>query len=189
MSIILKLFYIFFKVGLFGFGGGYVILPMIFQEIQKLGIMSASEFSDVVALSNITPGPIAINAATYVGFKAAGIPGAITATIAVSLPSFIIITIIIVFLNKFRKSQTVGAILEGIKPATVGLIASTVVFFSQTSLFKEGFFSLDMFDSPLSYVSIPAVLIFSVSIFLTQKFKIGPIVITLLGGVLGILII
>lgn len=189
MSLILKLFYIFFKVGLFGFGGGYVILPMIFQEIQKLGIMSASEFSDVVALSNITPGPIAINAATYVGYRTAGIPGAISATIGVAMPSFIIITIIIAFLNKFRKSETVRAVLEGIKPATVGLIASTVVFFSQTSLFKEGFFNLDMFNSPLSYVSIPAIIIFSVSIFLTLKFKIGPITITLLGAVLGILII
>lgn len=185
MDVILKLAFIFFKVGLFGFGGGYAILPMIFQEIQKFGMMSAAEFSNLVALSQMTPGPIAINASTYVGFKAAGLAGAIVATIAVIIPSLIIVHIVIAFLNKFRSSPVVMAVLNGIRPATVGLIASAVVFFSQTSIVKEGFLNSQMLKKPLNYISIPAVFIFVLTIVLTKKFKIGPITMTVLAALIG----
>ena len=185
MVTILKLAYVFFKVGLFGFGGGYAILPMIFQEIQKFGMMSAAEFSNLVALSQMTPGPIAINASTYVGYKAAGMAGAIVATLAVIVPSFIIINIVIAFLNKFRTSPVITAVLRGIKPATVGLIASAVIFFSQTSIFKEGISISEIVKKPLDYISLPAVFIFALTILLTKKFKIGPITMTVLAAVIG----
>ena len=94
----LQLFYIFFKVGLLGFGGGYAILPMIYQEIQTFGFISHDDFSNLVALSQVTPGPIAINAATFVGFKTAGTLGAIVATTAVCLPSFLLITLVLHFM-------------------------------------------------------------------------------------------
>lgn len=185
----IKLFYVFFKVGFFSFGGGYAMLPMIYQEIQAFDLMPAREFSDIVALSQMTPGPIAVNAATYVGYKSSGFLGAVLATIGVALPSFIIILIIAAFINKFKSSPVIKAILEGIRPATVGLIAAAVVFFSKTSLFNEGFFSVKMFQNPLSYISIPSLIIFALTIIGTNKYKIGPITLTVLAGILGAVIL
>ena len=86
--IYVTLFAMFFRIGLFSFGGGLAMLPLIFQSVKDFGMMTTSEFSDLVALSQVTPGPIAVNAATYVGFNGAGIPGALAATLGVALPSF-----------------------------------------------------------------------------------------------------
>ena len=185
----MHIFYIFFKIGLFAFGGGYVILPMIYQDIQSFGLMEASEFSNIVALSQMTPGPIAINGATYVGFKSLGFLGAVSATIGVSLPAIIIIMIITLFINKFKESPIVQAVLSGIRPATVGMIASAVLFFANTSIFKEGFFSLSMFKNPIEFISIPSIIIFILTIICTVKFKMGPITLTVLGGILGVFIL
>jgi len=107
----LKLFVSFFKVGLFSFGGGYAMLPMIYQEIDAFGL-TMKEFSDVVAISQMTPGPIAVNAATYVGYKAAGFLGSAFATLGVSLPSFILISIIVLVFNKFKTNSIVQSALE-----------------------------------------------------------------------------
>ncbi|MDP4143608.1 MAG: chromate transporter [Bacillota bacterium] len=185
----LKLLFVFFKLGVFSFGGGYVMLPMIYQDIQTFGLMSPSEFSNVVALSQMTPGPIAVNAATYVGYRYDGVWGAVFATIGVSLPAFIIILLVAAFIKKFKTSGAVQAVLLGIRPATVGLIASAVIFFSQTSIFKEGFFSTKMFSNPLHYISIPAVIIFAATIVCTRKFKMGPITLTILAGIVGAFIL
>lgn len=183
--ILFKLFYIFFKIGLFSFGGGYAMLPMIYQDIQAFSIMDASEFSNVVALSQMTPGPIAVNAATYVGFKSAGIWGSIAATIGVSLPSIIIVLIVSAFLEKFKHSPVIKGILSGISPATVGLIASAVIFFSESSIIKEGLLSTNFIKNPLNYISIPGLIIFGLTIIATKKFKADPILLTILAGVLG----
>lgn len=182
------LFNIFLKLGLFSFGGGLVMLPLIFQEIQTFNIMTGEEFSNLVALSQMTPGPIAVNAATYVGEQYAGVIGAFIATIAVSLPSFLIVIIIARFLDRFKSSQLVQGILSGIRPASIGLLASAVVFLSQTSIFKNGFFTKNMLNAPLNYIDLPSVLIFFIIIFLAYKFKIGPILLTILGGIAGIFI-
>ncbi len=187
MIAYLKLFYIFFKIGLFSFGGGYAMLPMIYQDIQTFGLMGAHEFSNVVALSQMTPGPVAVNAATYVGFKSAGFFGAVFATIGVSLPSFIIIILIASFIKKFKTNPVVAAVLSGIRPATVGLITSAVFFFANTSIIHQGFFSLKMFHAPLRYISIPGMVIFAF-VLIGTRFKLGPILLTILGGILGMLI-
>lgn len=189
MMLYLKLFYIFFKVGLFAFGGGYAILPMIYQEVQSFGLMSAREFSDIVALSQMTPGPIAVNAATYVGFKAAGLMGALIATLGVTAPAFAIMLTVIALLNKFKESKVVQAVLSGIRPATVGMIAATVVFFAKTSIISEDFFTLKMFSNPLKYVSLPALIIFALTIFCTKRFKMDPILLTVLAGIAGAFIL
>ena len=183
-----ELFYIFFKIGLFSFGGGLVMLPLIFQEIQAFNIMPTQEFSNLVALSQMTPGPIAVNAATYVGDKYAGALGAIFATIGVSLPSFLIIIMIARFLNKFKENEIVQGILSGIRPATIGLLGSAIVFLSETSIFREGFYSLEVMKNPFDYISIPSIAIFALIFFLSYRFKIGPILLTVLGGFLGIAI-
>lgn len=185
----LQLFYVFFKVGLFSFGGGYVMLPMIYKEIGTFNLMSAREFSDVVALSQMTPGPIAVNAATYVGYKTAGFLGAIFATLGVSLPCMIIVLIVSAFFYKFKSSKVVQAVLSGIRPATVGMIASAVIFFSQNSIFTANIFSSELFRNPLKVISIPALIIFGLTIFCTKKLKMGPITLTLLAGIVGAFIL
>ncbi len=185
--IYLKLFYIFFKVGLIGFGGGYAILPMIYQDVQAFGIITADEFSNLVALSQVTPGPIAINAATYVGFKSAGLLGAIVASVGVSMPSFILIMIVMSFINRFKENRVVQAVLAGIKPATIGLMASAFMFMATTALFNDEV-SICNFKSIFDNVNIVAVAIFILIFALIRLTRLGAITLTLLGGVLGVVV-
>ena len=133
----LELFLTFFQIGLFGFGGGYAMLSMIQGEVvTSHGWLSSAEFTDIVAISQMTPGPIGINSATYVGYTAAinagyshvwGILGSITATFAVVLPSFIVILIISALLKNFLKYKGVGAFLSGVRPCVVSLILGTAI--------------------------------------------------------------
>lgn len=186
--IYLQLFIIFFKVGLFGFGGGYAILSLIYQDIQVFGTLSADDFSNLVALSQVTPGPIAINAATFVGMKTAGLFGAIVATTAVSMPSFILIMLAIAFINKFKNNRNVQYILQGIKPATVGLMASAFIFMATTALWRDSD-SINWLniDSITEHFDIVGVAIFCLTYLLLKVTKLGAIKLTLLGGALGVL--
>jgi chromate transporter len=182
-----RLFFVFFKVGLFSFGGGYVMLPMIYQDIQTFSLMPAQEFSNVVALSQMTPGPIAVNAATYVGYRAGGLGGAIWATLGVSLPSLLIIMLIVALLDKFKHSLAVQAVLQGIRPATVGLLGSAVVFFAATSLVNGAFPGIELRELE-SYFNFPALVIFGLTLIAAKKTKLGPIALTILAGIAGALI-
>ncbi|MGN0711260.1 MAG: chromate transporter [Anaerovoracaceae bacterium] len=180
--ILLTLFLTFFRIGIFSFGGGLAMLPLIFQTVQDFGFMSAEEFSNLVALSQITPGPVAVNAATFIGFSFAGLPGALTATLGVSLPSFLLIITVIKFLDKFNENKGLEAAFTGIRPATVGLIAAAAVFVGQTSMIKEGAGDL------LSRVEIVPCLIFIGAFVLISKFKISPVKIILVTAVIGAVI-
>lgn len=182
---LLTLFYIFFKLGLFSFGGGYVILPLMYQEMQNFGIMSPQEFSDLVALSQITPGPIALNGATYVGYQYAGTLGAIVATLAVSLPSLFIILIVFACLERFKHSHRVQAFLGGVRPATVGLIAAAVIFFAQSSVLMTDSL-MALFLQPVQYVNPVGLAIAVLSGVILVRFKVSPIAVSLIGGLLGI---
>ena len=124
--IYLQLFYTFFKIGLFGFGGGYAMLSMIQGEVvTRYGWVSSQEFTDIVAISQMTPGPIGINAATYVGFTSTGsVWGSVIATFAVVLPSFILMLTISKFFLKYQKHPVVESIFNGLRPAVVALIAA-----------------------------------------------------------------
>ena len=105
MSSLIKLFLSFFKIGLFSFGGGYAMLPLIKKEIIEVhGWLTNAEFIDIIAISEMTPGPIAINSATFLGYRISGILGSVVSTIAVVLPSFIIMSLIFHFVNKFKDS-------------------------------------------------------------------------------------
>ena len=116
-----QLFYTFFKIGLFGFGGGYAMLSMIQGEVvTRYGWLTPQEFTDIVAISQMTPGPIGINSATYVGFTATGsIWGSVIATFAVVLPSFILMLVISKFFLKYQKHPAVEAVFSGLRPAVV----------------------------------------------------------------------
>jgi chromate transporter len=183
MSVYLSLFLIFFRIGIFGFGGGYAMLPLIFQSIQNFGVMTAEEFSDLVALSQVTPGPIIVNAATYVGFNTAGVFGAAAAVFGVVLPSFILVLTTMHFLKKFKESRLVQGAFSGIRPATVGLIAAASVFLAQTSIVNGSL--LEFSGEATDYVNVLPFAVFLCTIVLVGKFKVSPIFIMLIMGVTG----
>ena len=184
-----NLFIMFFRIGFFSFGGGYAMLPLIFQGVQDFGIMTAAEFSRLVALSQVTPGPIAVNAATYVGYQYAGIGGAFVATAGVTLPSFVLVLIAMHFIRRFQESQALNAVLTGIRPATVGMIASAVIFLAENSLFNGSVFSINVIQHGKDYINLLPCIIFIGTIVLAGKFNIGPIKLTVIAGIIGALIV
>lgn len=136
--ICIELFLMFFKIGLFTFGGGYAMLPLIQQEIAARGWLSQAELVNFIAVSESTPGPFAVNISTYVGAEVGGVLGALSATVGVVLPSFIIILIVARCFDRFRQSRIVRGCMEGLKPAVVGLIAAAAVSVASAALFPAG---------------------------------------------------
>ena len=179
--IFLYLFYTFCKIGLFGFGGGYAMLSMIQGEVvTRYNWISASEFTDIIAISQMTPGPIGINSATYVGYTAVlnagyneswAIFGSCIATFAVVFPSFILMVIISRFFLKYQKHPVVEAVFKGLRPAVVGLLAANF-----------GSYQIDL------YQFIISIIIFLVTFIGTRKYKINPILMIILCGVAGFLL-
>ena len=178
----LQLFYTFFKIGMFGFGGGYAMLSMIQGEVvTRYGWLTAQEFTDIVAVSQMTPGPIGINTATYVGFTATGsVWGSLIATFAVVLPSFILMLAISKFFLKYQKHPAVEAVFSGLRPAVVGLLASAALLLMNK----------DNFGAPQEDVQAFAVscLIFLVAFIGTRKYKVSPILMIVACGVAGLLL-
>ena len=187
MMIFLELFYTFLKIGLFSFGGGYGMLSVIQGEVvTRHSWISSSEFADIVAVSQMTPGPIGINSATYVGYTAVvnsggteimGILGSLTASFAVMLPSVVLMLIVSRFFVKYKGSSSVEAVFKGIRPAVVGLIASAALLL----MTKDNFGSLS--ENTLQFwVSVTLF----VAAFIAMKFfKISPLLLLLLAGVFG----
>ncbi|MEG0647564.1 MAG: chromate transporter [Bacteroides sp.] len=178
----LQLFYTFFKIGLFGFGGGYAMLSMIQGEVvTQYGWLSSQEFTDIVAISQMTPGPIGINAATYVGYTASGnVWGSVIATFAVILPSFILMLTISKFFLKYQKHPTVEFVFKGLRPAVVGLLASAALVLMNTENFGSP--STDM------YSFVVSVILFLIAFIGTRKFRINPILIIVACGIAGLLL-
>ncbi|NLD20606.1 MAG: chromate transporter [Clostridiales bacterium] len=183
--IYLHLFTMFFRVGAFSFGGGMAMLPLIFQSVQDFGIMTSNEFSDLVAISQVTPGPIAVNAATYVGLMAAGIPGALVSTMGVCLPSFAIMLIVCRLMDRFKDNRALQGAFFGIRPVTVGLIGSAVIFVSETVLINGTLISKELFTVGLDYFNFMPIIIFGVTVVLVGMLKWRPIVVMIVMGVAG----
>ena len=182
--IYLELFLTFFMIGAFTFGGGYAMLPMIQEQVGlRWGhIISQEAMVDFVAVSESTPGPFAINMATFVGNQVGGVLGSAMATLGVVLPSFIIILIVVKIYDQFRKSKLVKGAMSGLKPAVVGLIANAILGVFITVFFPAGW-NLAVFTSPAFYVSLG---IFLVMLLLAFK-KLHPILVIVLSAVLGII--
>ena len=125
--IYLELFYTFFLIGLFTFGGGYAMIPMISEQVVGKGWISNNTLTDFIAVSEVTPGPFAINISTFIGSEVGGIFGAVCATIGVILPSLIVIIIVAILMNKFIKNRFVQGALSGVKPIVLSLILSTAI--------------------------------------------------------------
>lgn len=182
--IYLELFLTFFMIGAFTFGGGYAMLPMIQEQVGlRWGhIISQEAMVDFVAVSESTPGPFAINMATFVGNQVGGVLGSALATLGVVLPSFIIILIVVKIYDQFRKSKLVKGAMSGLKPAVVGLIANAILGVFITVFFPAGW-NLAVFTTPVFYVSLG---IFLVMLLLAFK-KLHPILVIVLSAVLGII--
>lgn len=199
--IYLRLFLSFFKVGLLGFGGGLAIVRLIYDSIQPFMDISREMFANIVAISQITPGPLAVNTATYVGYEAAGIFGSLCATLGVILPEFIIVSIVARMIQKFKDSKFVQGAMNGIRPAVMGLIGAAVVTLIVPSLAGESRLGAGIFaklgwdlsqgvigQMMASPVDIIAVLITAATVLLVAKFKKSPFIVLIIMGCLGALL-
>ena len=183
--IYLQLFISFFKVGAFAFGGGLAMLPLIFQTAESYGMMTREEFSRLVALSQVTPGPVAVNAATYTGMIFSGPFGAAVATLGAALPSFLIMIIAMKFMEAFKESKGLEGAMTGIRPVTVGLIASAFIYIAETSLVNTSIFSMEFIKNFPHNLDIFSIVVFAVTIVMYGKMKINPILIILIMGAAG----
>lgn len=136
ITMLLLVFWEFFKIGLFAVGGGPATIPFLMELTERYDWFTARELTDMIAVSESTPGPIGVNMATYVGFDTLGLFGGIVSTIALVVPSIIVITIIATFFHKMNQNPKVQAVFSGIRPAVTGIIASAVYTICKVSLFS-----------------------------------------------------
>ncbi|MGM0501013.1 MAG: chromate transporter [Bacillota bacterium] len=169
--ILIKLYVTFFKIGLFTFGGGYAMLPLIQEEMLSRGWLTIEQFLDIVAVSQMTPGAIAINNATFIGFKLAGIPGVLATTMGVISPSLIIVLIIAALFDKFSDNELVQSAWTAIRPAVVGLILTAVISLGQETI-----------------RSWESILIAIVALVLLTKVKLHPIIVIIISAGLGLIL-
>ena len=182
MSIYLDLFLTFLSIGAFTFGGGYAMLPLIQKAVLDNGWLTEEAIVNFIAVSESTPGPFAINIATYVGTETGGFLGAGCATFGVVLPSFVIILIVARVYKQFQESKTVKGCMSGLRPTVIGLIGAAVIKIGKTVFFPNGF-ALANFDL---YNIIISIIICVMGIFLLFKKKVHPIVLVLVSALLGI---
>lgn len=175
--IYLQLLYVFLKIGLMGFGGGYAMLSMIqFETVDHFGWLTLMEYSDMLAISQMTPGPVSINMATYVGYTLAGLPGAVVATVSLCLPSVALMFLVIRFLMGNKDNKYVQYAMAGLRPILGGLIlAAALMLFNRESFADFGIGNYNI-----------SVLIFIASFVALYYFKVNPILLIVLSGVIGV---
>ena len=182
--IYLELFWAFFQIGLFSFGGGYAAVPLIQHQIVETNhSLEMSQFADLITIAEMTPGPIAVNSATFVGQQIAGLPGAVICTLGCILPSFVIVLALSWLYVKYRSLKTIQGVLTGLRPAVVAMIASAGL-----SLLLLALFNASLFTVRFSDFRIIEALLFVFCLFLLRKTKIGPIPIIFGSGLVGTLI-
>lgn len=180
MSEIFHLFFIFLKIGLFSIGGGYAIIPLIQEQVvEKTGWISEKMFTDIITISQMTPGPLAVNTSTFVGLQIKGVTGAIAATLGCVLCGVLFSLLLYRFFERHQKSIYVFEVLNGLKAASLGLIISAATTIMMLALWGT--------SAPVSY-SMPdwfMVVLFALSLFVLRKWKINPIMIMIGTGVVG----
>lgn len=182
--LLMKLFFAFIQVGLFSVGGGYAAIPLIQEQIVDIyGLMTLEEFSDLITVAEMTPGPISINSATFVGMRLAGAPGVLICSIGCIIPSFCICLTLAHFYYKYRSVSGVQVVLGSLRPAVVALIAS-----AGASILMLGLFQAELQDIVLNNIRWVELVIFGVALFLLRKFKVNAITIILGSGIVGTVI-
>lgn len=186
MTIIWNLFLTFFKIGLFSIGGGYAIIPLIQEQVvDQAGWISEKLFTDIITISQMTPGPLAVNTSTFVGLQIGGIGGAVAATAGCVICGIVISLFLYRFFQKHQSSTYIFEILNGLKSASLGLIISAaatillLAFFGTSTLRPE---------EMLSMLNWAAVIIFLVMLLVLRRWKINPILIMLVSGVVGVVV-
>ncbi len=182
--ICLELFWSFFKIGLFSIGGGYAAMPLIQQQAVDLHPwLTMGQFADIMAIAEMTPGPIAINAATFVGIRTAGLPGALAATAGCVAPSCVIVTALAYLYYHFRELTLVKGILAGLRPAVIAMIASAGL-----SIVFMAVFGQRTLPAGKSGIDLTAAAIFAVCFFCLRKWKLNPIGVMAGAGAAGLIL-
>ena len=187
--MLIKLFLTFFEIGLFTFGGGYAMISLVMEKALTNGWLTEAEVLNMIAVSESTPGPIAVNMATFVGSTQAGILGSVMATLGVVMPSFIIILLISAVLKNFLKYEAVGAFLKGVRPSVVALILGTGITLILSTLFGFKSIAASSFSPDIKGIEIFCAVI--VASFVYKKFKgkkPSPILVIVLSALLGMIL-
>ena len=185
--IYLQLFLEFFKIGLFAVGGGLATIPFLQELTTRYDWFDTAMLANMIAVGESTPGPIGVNVATYAGITAGGIPGGIVATLALTLPSYLVILVVARILKKFRSNFYVNAAFSGIRPAVTAMIAYAGWGMVELSLVKPGAFAET--GNVLSVILWPQIILFGVLFFISRKFKkLHPIAIIAIAAVVGIVL-
>lgn len=186
--IYLQLFLSFLQIGAFSFGGGYAAMPLIRQQVVSLhGWLTPGEFTDLVTISQMTPGPIAVNSATFVGIRIAGLPGAFAATAGCVLPSCILVTLLARIYLRYRSMSLLQGVLASLRPAVIAMIAAAGVSILVTAFWADGIVT-DSVTVFLSHTDWQLVGIFVLSLILLRKFKMNPIHVMLISGVVEVIL-
>jgi len=182
--IYLELLWSFIQIGLFSIGGGYAAMPLIQHQVVDVHPwLTMTQFADIMTIAEMTPGPIAINSATFVGIRVAGLPGAIVATLGCVLPSCVIVMLLAYIYYRFRGLTMVQGVLAGLRPAVVAMIASAGL-----SLMILSFWGQRSLPEDLSGINWISVLIFGSGLLILRKWKVNPIYVMAGAGVLGVLL-
>ena len=179
--ILLKLFWSFFQIDMFSIGGGMAAMPLIQNQVVDLNHwLTLTEFTDLITIAEMTPGPIAINSASFVGIRIAGLPGAIIATIGCVFPSCVIVFFLAWVYYKYKGLTVVQGVLSGLRPAVVALIASAGLSIFILAIWGENGFSIN--PESIDYISL---LLFGTAVFTLRRWKPNPIFVMLGSGVIG----
>ena len=185
--IYLDIFLSFFQIGLFSIGGGYAALQIIENQVLKVhNWLTLEEFADLLTISQMTPGPIALNASTFVGTKVAGLPGAVIATVGCVTPSCIIVLILAYFYFKYKNLSTIQGVLKGLRPAVVSLIASAGLSILFLAIFKNECISFS--TAKLSDINLVSIVLVAIGVFVLKRYKADPIKVMLTTGIIGIFV-
>ncbi len=199
MSIYLKLIWAYLKIGIFGFGGGYAMLSLVEHAVVDPGWITETMFTDIVAISQMTPGPIGINSATYIGFVAPGsvnpelssplwgILGSVLATLAVVLPSFFLVIYSSHFIRRHQKSGAIKAIFSGLRPVVVGLIASAAILLMNAANFNPNGISWQLWVNVIICVAAFCLVYFKLP-WRGKRISLHPILVIVMAGLAGYLI-
>lgn len=184
MKIILTLFIRFFQIGLFSIGGGYAIIPLIQEQVvHAYNWLTIQEYTDIITISQMTPGPLVVNTASFVGIRIAGFPGAVAATVGSILSGFCISIFLYNFFKKHKNIESISNVLKALRSSSVGLIASAA-----STIILLAFFGTTTLDLKMNSINIAAVVVFLITLFLLRKYKLNPILIIILSGLVGLVL-
>ena len=182
--ILLELFWSFVQIGLFSIGGGYAAMPLIQNQVVDLHPwLTMAQFADIMTIAEMTPGPIAVNSATFVGIQVAGLPGAVVATVGCILPSCVIVTVLAYVYYRFRGLSIVQGILAGIRPAVVAMIASAGLSLLILSVYGQRSLPAD-----LAQADWIAAVLFAAGLVVLRKWKVNPIAVMAGCGAVGLVL-